>query len=673
MNAEHNHPQTQSLEASKSPAHGNAVNAMTPAIADEALQLSARLGPIVAQVFQQAAEEMADLARAGGNTAKARLMLDVRRLLTDRRSQLRDSFARRFTERFTQVQQKQLAEARTQRDTTLGQHTPFGLARAEDHADLMLPKSLADAIRGQYHGFRFVGKQQVGIRPILPPSWSKWTWLPEILSIALKDTLSENGFGLNLRLAMLPILNAHLPAAFKSAMEAHLATQTESESARVMAQPGVPAMPPKSATPPPLEVTPDTTANPLLHALGLMQHALSVDAHNGVLYAAMSANGHDHVLRDLRDKGAPGLDNLMNSRMLEFVAMWFDLILRAQDIPDVIKAHVGKLQIPYLRLALQDRSFFTSKAHPARQLIDHLTQAARSQPANLSVLAQQAEAITQRILVEFRQGNVLFAELDRELQEFLHTLPSAPAPEPVEQAGFSAEQLKAAKKLARREVQERRPQEPLPEVIDIFLSQQLPALLALLRLNSAAQPAVWEQLMGVLDDLVESLTPSRWASDRIAMLAVLPSLLSRLDEAVKRGGIDQRKHDSLFSHLAKCHAAAMRTAKEAEPELENIEITAESAPAERQVLPATTDRFEHMVGQLKQGVKIRFSQANGEQTWCKLAWISPKKGVYLFVDAQGRRALTLSAGDLARRFRFGKAALAEASNATESGLMLKHA
>lgn len=667
MNATINQPLPPSTP-SQTEAGKDSFSEMPPALAADQNQLSALLEPLVTRILQQASEELGDLARLQGNTTKASLMLDSRRLLIERRVNLRTSFIRRFAERFTQAHLEQQNEARSKQHATLREHTPFGLARAEDHADLMLPKSMADAIRAQYHGFRFVGNQQVGIRPTTPPSWSNWPWLPEILSIALKDTLSENGFGLNMRLAMLPMINAHLPSAFKSAMEALAAQRLQQPAPEP--ESAAPATPAYIATP----STPTSTASPtnqLLHALELMQHALSVDAQNGVLYAAMSANGHNRVLRDMREKGTPGLDSQMNTRMLELMAMWFDLVLNVQDIPPAIKAQLGRLQIPYLRLALSDRSFFSSKTHPARQLIEHIATAARTEDALPNALIQKIEATTLRVLGEYRNNVELFAELDADFQRFLQeSVPTSSSAQeaPTSAPEYSIEQLKAAKKWARAEVQLRHPEEALPEIIEALLKQQLPALLALVRLNNQSRPEAVDQMLGILDDLVESLTPSRWATERTAMFAVLPSLLARLDAAVKSGGIDARKRDNLFSNLAKCHAYAMKTSAETEPALPEMVFT-ESA-ADDPSPTAVADHFDRLVSRLEQGMKFSFLQSNGEQTACKLAWVSPKKGVYLFIDDQGKRTLTLNAGDLARRLRFGKATVVDALEES-SGAMRK--
>jgi hypothetical protein len=61
---------------------------------------------------------------------------------------------------------------------------------------------------------------------------------------------------------------------------------------------------------------------------------------------------------------------------LDIVALLFDFILDDQRIPDALKALIGRLQIPVLKVAMLDKDFFSHKTHPARLLLDALAAAA---------------------------------------------------------------------------------------------------------------------------------------------------------------------------------------------------------------------------------------------------------------------------------------------------------
>ncbi len=59
--------------------------------------------------------------------------------------------------------------------------------------------------------------------------------------------------------------------------------------------------------------------------------------------------------------------------IINLVAMFFDFVLDDHNIPDNVKALVGRLQMPVLKVALKDKSFFTNTEHPCRHFINELS------------------------------------------------------------------------------------------------------------------------------------------------------------------------------------------------------------------------------------------------------------------------------------------------------------
>ena len=66
----------------------------------------------------------------------------------------------------------------------------------------------------------------------------------------------------------------------------------------------------------------------------------------------------------------------MDATTIDIVAMLFDYVFVDDDIPGNVKAMLGRLQIPLLKVALLDKAFFSSTEHPARRLARPLAEAA---------------------------------------------------------------------------------------------------------------------------------------------------------------------------------------------------------------------------------------------------------------------------------------------------------
>ncbi|MCU7959506.1 MAG: DUF1631 domain-containing protein, partial [gamma proteobacterium symbiont of Bathyaustriella thionipta] len=103
---------------------------------------------------------------------------------------------------------------------------------------------------------------------------------------------------------------------------------------------------------------------------------------------------------------------------IDVIAMLFEFILEDRNLSDSMKALISRLQIPMLKVAILDKTFFSQKAHPARRLLNNLAQAAigwvETEDRGKDTLYGQIERIVGRILTEFGNDPDLFAELNED-------------------------------------------------------------------------------------------------------------------------------------------------------------------------------------------------------------------------------------------------------------------
>jgi hypothetical protein len=72
------------------------------------------------------------------------------------------------------------------------------------------------------------------------------------------------------------------------------------------------------------------------------------------------------------------------------------------------------------------------------------------------------------------------------------------------------------------------------------------------------------------------------------------------------------------------------------------------------------DQYLEIARSLDRGMWIEFEGDDGQLAFAKLAWISPLRGTYLFTNRQGQKALSMTAEELAERFRADRARPVEA-------------
>jgi hypothetical protein len=78
------------------------------------------------------------------------------------------------------------------------------------------------------------------------------------------------------------------------------------------------------------------------------------------------------VLRELKSSSFGAGLQQMDATTLDIVSMLFDQLFDDPEIPVGLKGLIGRLQIPMLKVAIADKSFFARKTHPARHLLDTL-------------------------------------------------------------------------------------------------------------------------------------------------------------------------------------------------------------------------------------------------------------------------------------------------------------
>lgn len=200
--------------------------------------------------------------------------------------------------------------------------------------------------------------------------------------------------------------------------------------------------------------------------------------------------------------------------------------LRAEDddVLDLMEAFLGtlhhdlrpdpateqvltRLQVPLVRLALEDRSFFTRADHPARLLLNSVADASTSwledDPDGRRML-ERLGAIGDRISAEYQQGVGLFQDLFGELTA--HLRQSQRRAEAAERRHVEAARGRERLALARRTVDEAlatRIAERAPdELLRTALEQAWADVLAITLLRHGSESEAYRRRLGVVDQLL---------------------------------------------------------------------------------------------------------------------------------------------------------------------------
>ncbi|MBP7917321.1 MAG: DUF1631 family protein, partial [Arenimonas sp.] len=107
---------------------------------------------------------------------------------------------------------------------------------------------------------------------------------------------------------------------------------------------------------------------------------------------------------------------------VDLVGMLFDVLMSERDFRDEAKTLISRLVVPYAKAAVLDRRLFLTKAHPARKLLNALTEAIEGNhgdgPQERELL-NKAESTVDQLVAGFNEDIAIFELLEHELRTYL--------------------------------------------------------------------------------------------------------------------------------------------------------------------------------------------------------------------------------------------------------------
>jgi hypothetical protein len=250
--------------------------------------------------------------------------------------------------------------------------------------------------------------------------------------------------------------------------------------------------------------------------------------------------------------------------VINLVSMLFDFILDDDDLPTAMKALIGRLQIPLLKVAILDKSFFNAESHAARRLLNALAKAGigwNSMDPKGDVLYAKIEEVVFRILNEFIDDLNLFEELFEEFTEFHQQ--QQKREDAVDKRTQESEEGRARAELARAMVQQtlnrRLTGRQLPLVVVRLLQEAWRNVLYISCLKEGTESEAWKQAVKVVDALIWSVLPQATDADwQTRLKNVAPKLVNSIKKGLASVNYDALMTETLLRELGQVHLGVMR-------------------------------------------------------------------------------------------------------------------
>ncbi|WP_339806014.1 DUF1631 domain-containing protein [uncultured Marinobacter sp.] len=257
--------------------------------------------------------------------------------------------------------------------------------------------------------------------------------------------------------------------------------------------------------------------------------------------------------------------NQVDGDVINLVAMLFEFILDDRQLPSVMKMLIGRLQIPVLKVALLDRSFFNRGGHPARKLLNELANAGIGWSAKAEgqrdPLREKVEHVVSRLLNEFTDNVSLFSELLADFQHFMDL--DRRRRELVEQRLRDAEEGRAKQELAQERIHgllaDLITGRSLPEKAVALMEEPWRKYLEWVFLRQGDDSPRWQSVVRLTERLVWTLDPQPVTGDtRAELLRAVPEITDALRAGLQEISWDPFAIDTAIRDLELAHVDVLQ-------------------------------------------------------------------------------------------------------------------
>lgn len=382
-------------------------------------------------------------------------------------------------------------------------------------------------------------------------------------------------------------------------------------------------------------------------------------------------------LRQLSPEGkAPALAE-QDSDSIDLVGMLFDHILRDVRPNSPAAALLTKLQVPLLRVALDDKGFFTQRQHPARQMLNAIAETGAywlgDEQADRDLI-DKMRMLVDRVSSEFSGDNGLFESMLGDLSQ--HMQLQARKAEVAERRHVDAargkEKLELARMRAAEAIDAKLRGKRIPRFLHSLLGQAWSDVLSLTLLRQGEDSEIFRHQLQLVERLIESAVSLRNTGNPLIGPSEIQSLKSEIEQSLVQVGYHVEEAQSVAARLlatspdddesdpASRTELAMRLKNRTRlgQGLEEQDPSGDKLPP----LSAEEQSACERIKQLPFGTWFEFTiNQQGDKVRRRMSWFSPATGHTLFVNHRGQRLGEYSLIWLARELQRGNVQIVEAN------------
>ena len=385
------------------------------------------------------------------------------------------------------------------------------------------------------------------------------------------------------------------------------------------------------------------------------------------------------MAQSARKLGVAG-DNLnldgLDGDAVDLVALLFDVLLDGPQYDNRIRQKIGRMLVPFVKVAVKDRRMFLYKEHPARRLLNTVAEACegnRGEAPQEQELLDHVDHTIDRLVSEFNEDVAIFEALEQDLRMYMaqHRKRFELAEKRTTEAHRGRERLEQARSEVAADIELHRGGRELPSVIDEFVSTHTQHHLTQIVLRDGRDSGRYQEALQGLDTLLLAVDAAMQGN-----LLPLPNteLLAILASAGCVGEDGQAALDALTDIITRLSVG--QATKISDERIPAPIVLAEPPPAPTPQLEVVggTETLEcdgnllERISKLQVGNWLQLQGADGQFAPAKVSWISPISARLLLVNRRGIRVLVASVRELAVMAALGKVTLRDGDAAFDDAM-----
>ena len=351
------------------------------------------------------------------------------------------------------------------------------------------------------------------------------------------------------------------------------------------------------------------------------------------------------VLAEIARKSGGAVTKRINQiaeKTIDFIELIFDAIIDDDDISDTIKALLLRLQIPIIKASMSDQEFFIYDDHPARVLLDAISDAGVGVTDHNDDTYKHLDRIVTNILGEFELSTETFQNALDNLNEYLREKEEKTR----EKEEEAQQQLlrKHARATVLKSLRATTTGKTLPEAVHPLILKRWPTLMFNHYLSNGKENNEWVNIVLTLRHIVDSVQPITSAEHLARILADKDSLFEQTEKYLNVSSNSKKDVQNVMQTYRDTVQQHIDDANFTEEEVSVAEETIKTEePVEQPVIEEETTEHAAIPANIMPGMWFQVFMGDDQPARrCKLSVIIVEDANLMFVNHKGELVIEKS-------------------------------